>query len=92
MRVQHATNVWGPTTDAQLCISPGDVDDFWRAVLALVQDGPPSNDASLYRYALANLKPMATARLLNAEVARVARTAGTAEWDTNGEPTPLMCW
>jgi hypothetical protein len=84
LRVQHATSVWGPTTHEPLCIDPGDVDDFWRAVLVLVQDGPPSQDESLYRYVLGNLQPMAAATLAHAEAARAARAARD-EWDTDLE-------
>jgi hypothetical protein len=60
--------------------------DFWRAVLGLVQDGPPSKDDGLYRYALENLEPMARATLLHAEAARAAR-ATKGELDVDLEPT-----
>jgi hypothetical protein len=86
MLVQHATHVWGPSTDEPLCIHPAGVDDFWRAVLVLVRDGPPSKDDGLYRYALENLEPMARATLLHAEAARVARVA-RGDLDVDLEPT-----
>jgi hypothetical protein len=86
MLVQHATSVWGPSTDEPLSINPTGVDFFWRAVLVLVRDGPPSTDDSLYRYALENLKPMARATLLHAEAARAARAA-RGELDVDLEPT-----
>ena len=50
MLVQHAAHVRGAKTDQLLCITPAPVDDFWRAVLGLVQDGPPSTDDGLYRW------------------------------------------
>ena len=46
MLVQHATSVWGPSTDEPLCINPTGVDFFWRAVLVLVRDGPPARTAA----------------------------------------------
>jgi hypothetical protein len=87
LRVQQATSVWGLSSDKPLCIEPGDVDDFWRAVLVLVQDGPPRQDEGLYRYVLGNLKPMATATLLHAEAARLDRAAATGDWNGILEPT-----
>ena len=87
LRVQHATSVWGLSSDKPLCIDPGEVDTFWRAVLVLVRDGPPSQDDSLYRYVLGNLKPMATATLLHVEAARIDRAAATGDWNGILEPT-----
>jgi hypothetical protein len=86
MLVQHAAHVWGTKTDQPLCINAAAVDYFWRAVLGLVQDGPPSKDDGLYRYALENLEPMARATLLHAEAARAARVARD-ESDVDLEPT-----
>ena len=83
--VQHAAHVWGAKTDEPLSINPAAVDYFWRAVLGLVQDGPPSTDDGLYRYTLENLAPMARATLLHAEAARTARAA-RGELDVDPEP------
>ena len=41
--------------------APAGIDYLWRAIIALVRDGPPSKDDGLYRYVLENLQQLGEA-------------------------------